>query len=284
MPPVIDPNTEKPVLEKTMIYVPQGCYALIKPDTDPNVVGLWTHSIITCAGVILTNDNRSYTFLAHIDETSLLNNTEYGLPAWFNKMKKHFADKHGAIVDLSIQVHCSRDTTTSSNPGGNYRQKIDEALKKCDTGNTSVDITQHLDSKMCAVALREGAENTVINDKNTRLCDTIWYKRSNFITKKAREMMGDTARPIDGMGGPVTFQPVDVDEKLRGYGFDLEEELTEKSNELHDLQTMVLKQKHGDNHFSPLICCFDGETILDHKRTIQVYETKLGESVVQRTK
>ena len=62
-----------------LIYVPQKCYAVITPDTDKSIVGLYTDGLSTCAGIIVKISSPSYTLLYHADARTDLSDEFEGL-------------------------------------------------------------------------------------------------------------------------------------------------------------------------------------------------------------
>lgn len=88
-----------------IINVPQGFYAKITSDTRPNIIGLFTDGLGSCACIILTNSDHSYMFLAHADVAAMnICDPEIGIPAWIKEMEQ------ARIERSTIELYCGVDT------------------------------------------------------------------------------------------------------------------------------------------------------------------------------
>lgn len=116
---------ETSVKSKRVILIPQGCYGVIEKDTPDDVIGLYTTGIATCSGLVCLDDKREYLFLAHIDESSLLDTTEgSGLIKWLQKLVRNGV----TLREIKFNICHSQGTSGIRNDLIKYRESI-EALR-----------------------------------------------------------------------------------------------------------------------------------------------------------
>jgi hypothetical protein len=82
--------------EKFLIGVPQGCYALLTPQTDQKYVGLYTIGLYPCCAVIgegksdgATQNSIKFLYLCHADTGTQLDDTMHGLKGWIGNMAQY---------------------------------------------------------------------------------------------------------------------------------------------------------------------------------------------------
>ena len=68
------------------IYVPQGCYAAITPDTPAEVIGLVTAGMDPCSHIIVANNATRAMVLCHVDHQTNLEDPANGLSSWIDKV------------------------------------------------------------------------------------------------------------------------------------------------------------------------------------------------------
>lgn len=210
-------------LKKDLIYIPQGCYGVITPNTPLKYQGFYTTGLNTCSGlVVLATDviGRSLYF-CHADTRTNILDAEHGvikfiekLPARVGKVEIIFDDvekNHYKNLIETIQKHISsqlihRDVTVSSekNPptdmvvlrnGKVYRGGgIDEEFKQKgynifntpDIDVYKTDIINFVKGNYCPICVFDG--NKVL-DLSQTYANQPWVKGTidNIIAQKALE-------------------------------------------------------------------------------------------------
>ena len=147
-------------MEKIFIKVPQGCYAKITPATNQSVVGLLTENLICCTCLIVTNNDRSYCFLAHVAcHATNINDPELGLEAWLKEIigNTHKNDK------INITVNYGDNQVDGQDPN-EYTETINDIISRSSiqtlliTKKAKVTVKEKRDAKFAGIILRKGLD------------------------------------------------------------------------------------------------------------------------------
>jgi len=152
---------------KKIILVPQGCYGVIDKDTPNDVIGLYTVGIATCSGLVCLSDDGEYLFLAHIDESTSLGETEQdsGLIRW---LKNLIERKHVDFKEINLNICHSQQTCERTNAELNYTAKIKKLKSSIEQaipqlqGKINIKLVhEHSDVIDCFVLRQDGLKELV---------------------------------------------------------------------------------------------------------------------------
>ena len=101
------------------IYVPQGCYAEIKPNTPADIIGLATAEMSTCSHVIVANRATGHLILCHADQKVDLENQLSGVPAWIRQVCPD-GDYGNLVIDTGERQENPRFRLEENLEGTNY--------------------------------------------------------------------------------------------------------------------------------------------------------------------
>lgn len=113
------------------VHVPQGFYAKITPETPVEVKGLYTTGINTCTCLIVTNEERTHMFLAHVDGLTMnISDESLGLNSWIKEIYRKSYTKN-----INIKIHYGEEVIDLE--GSTYYRTIKDCLEK--SGFKSID-------------------------------------------------------------------------------------------------------------------------------------------------
>ena len=159
-------------MEKVFIKVPQGCYAKITPTTNKSVVGLLTENLICCTCLIVTNNDRSYCFLAHVAcHATNISDPELGLEAWLKEIigNTYKNDK------INITINYGDNRVNGQNSNG-YTKTINDIISR---------------SSIQTLLITKKAKIIVREKKNAKCAGIILRKWLDTIDLKTRQQQQD---------------------------------------------------------------------------------------------
>lgn len=257
---------------KKMIFIPQGCFGKIDTNTPNDIVGMYTTGLGSCACLIVTNESRSISYLAHIDGYF---NIADQLKEWIDEIQSNTMINDQIIVEVispeqeEIEIHCGRTSERNTS----YYSLIQGILEgsKYDTKIKNEMPFLHIGYMDTALIFRKGSENVQLTN-NTLLCNSSLYKNK----------MDTVILPIDGQ--------IKCKEDFNGINYTVNLQFLDKSglqtyknirdNVVGDISKIILQmptQNIKKSQKPKLICAFNG-------RIIDINYLKIVKQELEKTK
>ncbi len=184
------------IMSRKFIYIPQGCYGIITPNTPNNVIGFVTAELSACCHVIVANSN-GHIVLCHADTTTDLSSAEHGISSWIKRVCPN-----GDYTNLIINIGESPDNPRFTIEGelektarNSYYTRVVTALDS-ELGNHSCLIYTDNSGIYAISVLRENAMVTVREEYQKDLVITEVTAESNIEVESLIETEYD--RELEG--------------------------------------------------------------------------------------
>jgi hypothetical protein len=102
-----DSQNSREEYTRKFIDVPQGCYAIITPKADENIIGMVTCGMDPCSHVIILNKSSKAMVLCHADHLTDLENQDHGVPTWIARVCPD-RDYQNLIIDIGERANSPR--------------------------------------------------------------------------------------------------------------------------------------------------------------------------------
>lgn len=183
-----------------IVQVPQKCYGIITPETDPDIIGLYTEGLHTCGTIIVIakDEKGNYLFLCHADDGTHLEDSTQGIPSWLSIIPESYTQITISCEESQFEIYRTLfNTLTTSDPTRYNIQKIAnptvgasvdrqgkidfglnliESIEQCQGEILSSDIEQCLE----LIAARHCAPICIFNGKDILPMSKILQERSDI--------------------------------------------------------------------------------------------------------
>lgn len=164
--------------KKQLIFIPQGCYGVITPDTPQHIVGMYTDGLGNCTCLMVTTPTRDMCYLAHIDGFF---NFKEQLIEWIKTIK----DRAGKCIVTQIHIGDNKGVIPP------FEKQIKQIIDNIDG---EISLIQHKGAAATAVIFREQQFLT------KKILDSQLYKNVELFTPKTEQELRTKVRYKSGTG------------------------------------------------------------------------------------